>query len=61
MGTCQSEAVVALEEGADMAEYFAARTTGEEVEALAKEAAQLRHHAGVIRKLIDERFSLSVS
>lgn len=55
------EAIVALEEGADLAEYFAARTSGEEVEALAKEAAQLRRHAGVIRKLIEERFSPSVS
>jgi two-component system, chemotaxis family, protein-glutamate methylesterase/glutaminase len=48
------EAIVALEEGADLAEYAAARgvaTNGN----LTKEAEQLRRHAAAIRRLIEER------
>ena len=50
------EAIVALEEGADLAEYAAARgVTGNGN--LKKEAAQLRSHAAAIRKLIEERLA----
>ena len=55
------EAIVALEEGADLADYMAARAGADEVEALTKEAAQLRRHAGAIRMLIEERLSPSLS
>ena len=51
------EAIVALEEGADMAEYAAARPDQGDAERLKREAKQLRDHAGVIRKLIEERIS----
>lgn len=49
------EAIVALEEGADLAERMAMVEVGEEQHELRKEADQLRHSAGVIRKLIEDR------
>lgn len=53
------EALLALEEGADLAEFTAARA-GQNKEALRKEAEQLRHHATAIRKLIEERMTAAV-
>lgn len=53
------EAIVALEEGADLAEYAAAR--GDQGDAqLTREAKQLREHAAVVRSLIEQRVSPSV-
>ena len=49
------EAIVALEEGADLAERMATVTNGDGHDDLRKEAEQLRRSAGVIRKLIEER------
>ena len=50
------EAIVALEEGADLAQRVAVSGYGaEEEEELRKEAEQLRRNAGIIRKLIEER------
>lgn len=53
------EAIVALEEGADMAE-LAAETEGVGNGNLQKEAKQLRAHATAIRKLIEERSTPAV-
>lgn len=47
------EAIVALEEGADLAEYAAKERLGNGN--LVREAEQLRQHAASIRKLIEER------
>lgn len=52
------EAIVALEEGADMAE-FAAEEEGRNG-SLVKEAKQLRAHAAAIRRLIEERSTPAV-
>jgi two-component system chemotaxis response regulator CheB len=49
------EAIVALEEGADLAERVAHLENGAGDHELKKEADQLRRSAGVIRKLIEER------
>jgi hypothetical protein len=49
------EAIVALEEGADLADRMAVAGTGTEQDDLRREAEQLRRNAGVIRKLIEER------
>ena len=49
------EAVVALEEGADLAERMAQDKAGVEHDELNNEAEQLRRGAGVIRRLIEER------
>ncbi len=54
------EAILALEEGAELAEYTAARMNGNHKEDLKGEAAQLRRHAGEIRKLVEERLTPSV-
>jgi two-component system, chemotaxis family, protein-glutamate methylesterase/glutaminase len=51
------EAVVALEEGADLAEYTAVRSDADEQKQLMKEAQQLRRHAAAIRKLVEERLT----
>lgn len=48
------EALVALEEGADLAERARHRGNGDSG-ALAREAGQLRQHAAAIRKLIEDR------
>lgn len=49
------EAIVALEEGADLAEYVSAHQPEQNREALTKEADQLRQHAVAIRKMIEDR------
>jgi hypothetical protein len=49
------EAIVALEEGADLADRMAVAGGGTERDDLRSEAEQLRRNAGVIRKLIEER------
>ena len=49
------EAVVALEEGADLAERMAQDQNGVEYEELNKESEQLRRGAEMIRRLIEER------
>ncbi len=49
------EAIVALEEGADLAERMARAGDGENEQELRKEADQLRKNAAVIRKLIEDR------
>ena len=54
------EAIVALQEGADLAEYTAARVEGDQQNEFRKEAAQLRRHAEIVRKLVEERMMPSV-
>lgn len=49
------EAMLALEEGADLAERMAVENDGVEQEGLRKEAEQLRRDAGIIRRLVEER------
>lgn len=49
------EAMVALEEGADMAQLAADQLKHPAGESLSKEAKQLRQHATAIRKLLEER------
>jgi two-component system chemotaxis response regulator CheB len=49
------EAIVALQEGADLADRMALATDGAEQEELKKEAEQLRRSSEVVRKLIEER------
>ena len=49
------EAIVALEEGADLSEYLAARVNSNHREHLITEAEFLRNHALTLRKLVDER------
>lgn len=49
------EAIVALEEGADLAERMALQKNGMEQDDLRKEAAQLRRSAQVVRRLVEER------
>lgn len=55
------QAIVALQEGADLAEYAATRMAEADVEALRREAEQLRRHADTIRNMIEERIAPSVS
>ena len=50
------EAMVALQEGADLAELIASRSNGGEPAELEKEAAQLRRDAETVRKLVEERY-----
>ncbi|MBV9081442.1 MAG: chemotaxis protein CheB, partial [Acidobacteriaceae bacterium] len=49
------EAILALEEGADLAMYTATRVDQAQQESLKREAEQLRRHAGAIKKLLEER------
>ena len=49
------EAILALEEGAGLAEFAVADAKPENREALRKEADQLRAHAAAIRSMIEER------
>jgi two-component system, chemotaxis family, protein-glutamate methylesterase/glutaminase len=49
------EAIVALEEGADLAERVAVSGNGAELDELRKEAEQLRRSANIIRKLVEDR------
>ena len=55
------EAMVALEEGADLAEYAVSNLQGADVEALVKEAEQLRKHVQLLKSIIEERVVPSVS
>lgn len=54
------EAIVALQEGAELTEYAANRVEGDDVEALRGEAEQLRRHAESIRRMIEERAVSSI-
>jgi len=54
------EAIVSLEEGADMAEYAASQLGKAEHQELVNEAKQLRRHAATIRQLIEERQSSQI-
>jgi len=49
------EAMVALQEGADLAELAAGRVTGGEREAFMRESAQLHNYADTIRLMIERR------
>jgi Ribonuclease G/E len=49
------EAIVALEEGADLALLVATTAEGLKEAELKKEAAQLRRDANLVRKLLEER------
>lgn len=49
------EAILAIEEGAELASYAAGRMQDERSAALQKEAAQLRNQVEVLRKLLEER------
>lgn len=49
------QAIVSLEEGADIAECAAREATGNEREQLLAEAQQLRRHSTEVRRLIEER------
>jgi hypothetical protein len=49
------EAVVALEEGAELTQRALDRVGNEDREALRREAGQMRQHATAIRKLLEER------
>jgi two-component system chemotaxis response regulator CheB len=49
------EAIVALEEGASLADLSAATLKSQPRSQLLEEAQQLRHQAGVIRKMLEER------
>jgi two-component system chemotaxis response regulator CheB len=49
------EAILALEEGADLALFTAARVEESQQKSLLREAEQLRRHAGAIKKLLEER------
>jgi hypothetical protein len=51
------EAIVALQEGAELAEYVAASTGGAEQDELKREAEQLRRQADIMRKLVEERMT----
>jgi two-component system, chemotaxis family, protein-glutamate methylesterase/glutaminase len=54
------EAIVALEEGADLAEYALARGDQGDCAQLTREAKQLREHASVVRSLIEQRVSAAI-
>lgn len=51
------QAIVSLEEGADIAEYAAREATGGERKQLLDEAGQLRKHSAEVRRMIEERTS----
>ncbi|HEY3706515.1 MAG TPA: chemotaxis protein CheB [Terracidiphilus sp.] len=51
------EAIVALEEGADLAEFASGSVSGPEAERLRKEAAQLRKHSAAVRQIVESRMS----
>ena len=54
------EAIVALKEGADLAEYAASKLNPGEHDRLLREAKQLREQAASVRKLIEERGTRSL-
>lgn len=49
------EAIVALKEGAELADYAAARIEGADQDELRREAEQLRQQAETVRRMIEER------
>lgn len=51
------EAIVALEEGADLAEFASGKMTDGEADRLKGEAKQLRHYSASIRQMIESRVS----
>jgi len=53
-------AILALEEGADLAEYTMQSAGEVRREALRAEASQLRHHAAAVRKILEERVAPTV-
>lgn len=55
------QAMVSLEEGADIAEYTAQRASEGERKQLLAEAGQLRQHSEAIRRLIEERQAPPIS
>ena len=55
------KAIVALQEGAGLAEYTAASIGGGEREELNKEAAQLRRHADIVGNLVEERIDRTLT
>lgn len=54
------EAIVALDEGAELAAFAADRMEGVDVESLRREAEQLRIQAETIRRIIEERIVASL-
>ncbi len=55
------QAIVSLEEGADMAEYAACEANDGERKQLLAEAKQLRRHSAAVRQLVEERKTPAVS
>ncbi|UWZ82346.1 chemotaxis protein CheB [Occallatibacter riparius] len=51
------EAIVALEEGADLADFASGKTSGDEAERLQREAVQLRRHSAAIRQIVENRMT----
>jgi two-component system, chemotaxis family, protein-glutamate methylesterase/glutaminase len=51
------EALVSLEEGADLANYMAIRRKGDTRDQLIAESRQLREHAATLREILEERRS----
>jgi len=51
------EAIVALEEGADLADYAAGKMSSADADRLRNEAVQLRKHAAAVRQIIENRMS----
>jgi two-component system, chemotaxis family, protein-glutamate methylesterase/glutaminase len=51
------EAIVALEEGADLADYASGQVSSSEAERLRNEAVQLRKHSAAVRQIIETRMS----
>jgi two-component system chemotaxis response regulator CheB len=51
------EAIVALEEGADLAEYASGQVSSAEADRLRNEAVQLRKHAAAVRQIIENRMN----
>ena len=54
------EAIVALQDGAELADYAANRVEGANAEALRNEAGQLRRQAEALQKMIEERVVSSI-
>jgi two-component system chemotaxis response regulator CheB len=54
------EAIVALDEGADLADYASGKVAGPEAERLRAEAAQLRKHSAAVRAIIENRVSAAL-
>jgi hypothetical protein len=54
------EALVSLEEGADLADYMAARKNGSTRDRLLTESKQLREHAAIPREILEKRRSPAI-